>query len=222
MKYIYHVIRHLMGPIIWAIRNRIKKTDVRDYRTSLSISMQPFSSIRRGSEVGPYVTLGDFSYISGPDAYCEEAVIGKYCSIARGTTIGVSDHNYNWVTTHPVICSKCYGITANDVLEPQKNSPIIGNDVWIGMNSTIMRGVIVGDGSVVAANSVVTKNIDPYSIVAGNPAKVIKMRFNENVIRKLLVIKWWDWPYSLIAERVKDFYDIEAFVEKYYTDESRL
>jgi len=171
--------------------------------------------IRAGSEVGPGVSIGDYSYISGPRAYVEAAVIGKFCSIARVTTIGVSDHNHQFVTTHPIILHPIYGFVGSSVLEPQKHPPIIGNDVWIGMGSFVMRGVTIGDGAVVAASSVVTKNVDPYSIVAGTPAKHIKYRFNENIISALLRIRWWDWDKDKIQRNLNDFKNIEAFVKKH-------
>ena len=94
---------------------------------------------------------------------------------------------------------------------------IIGNDVWIGDNVTIISGVIIGDGSIIATNSHVTSNVKPYSIVGGNPAKLIKYRFDDEIIQKLLEIKWWDWD----TEKIKNFAsvlnsgDINLFLEKF-------
>ena len=90
--------------------------------------------------------------------------------------------------------------------------PIIGNDVWIGLNVIIMRGVVIGDGAVVAAGSIVTSNVEPYSIVAGIPAKHIRFRFSDYQIRKLKEIKWWDWEENKIKENVELFYSIDAFI----------
>ena len=167
--------------------------------------------IRKGSEVSQSVILGDYSYISGPGSYIEAAVIGKFCSIARNVTIGVSAHNFNWLTTHPIIVSSDYGFIDSNVKEPQKSIPIIGNDVWIGMNSIIMRGVTIGDGAVIAAHSVVTKDIEPYSIVGGNPAKHIKYRFSKDIIEKLLQIQWWNWTDDEIKQNIDLFYHPENF-----------
>ena len=99
---------------------------------------------------------------------------------------------------------------------PQKDPVIIGNDVWIGMYAIVNRGIKIGDGAVVASGAVVTKDVPPYAIVGGNPAKIIKFRFSPEIIEKLLAIKWWDWDESLIKSRVNDFYDIEQFCSKYY------
>lgn len=167
--------------------------------------------IRKGTEIG-LIQIGDYSYISGPRSYVEEAIIGKYCSIARQVTIGVSGHNYNWVTTSPIITSPEYNFIDSVHKEPQKEPPFIGNDVWIGMNATIMRGVTIGDGAVIATGSIVTSDVLPYSIVAGVPAKHKKFRFSEEQIDALLKIRWWDWDEEKIKENKDLFYNIDEFI----------
>ena len=87
---------------------------------------------------------------------------------------------------------------------PTKGDTIIGNDVWIGYGATIMPGVTVGDGAIIATKSVVTKDVEPYAIVGGNPAKEIKKRFSEEEITNLLEIQWWDWPIEKITENVQN------------------
>lgn len=91
----------------------------------------------------------------------------------------------------------------------------IGNDVWIGSNVLIKGGVTIGDGAVVGMGSIVTKDVPPYAVVAGNPAKIIKYRCNDEQIKALLRIKWWDWPIELIKERKNDFANIDDFIKKY-------
>ena len=93
----------------------------------------------------------------------------------------------------------------------------IGNDVWIGTNVIIIGKVKIGDGSIIGAGSIVTKDVEPYSVVAGNPAKKIKDRYDTNVIAELLKIKWWNWPLATIEDRKKDFTNIEVFLKKYGT-----
>lgn len=93
--------------------------------------------------------------------------------------------------------------------------PIIGNDVWIGINSTILNNVVIGDGAVIGAGAVVTKDVSPYSVVGGVPARLIKFRFSEEQIDRLLRIKWWDWPLELISQRIDDFNNVELFISKY-------
>jgi len=172
--------------------------------------------IRKGVEVFK-LSLGDYSYLSGP-GLVEEAKIGKFCSIARDVIIGVRGHNYEWVTTSPIITSKEYGFVDQDIAQPQKEAPVIGNDVWVGMSTIIMRGVEIGDGAVIAAGSVVTSNVLPYSIVGGVPAKHIRYRFDEDQIQKLLKIKWWDWEDKIIKENLHLFYDMDKFIQTHFKE----
>ena len=123
-------------------------------------------------------------------------VIGNFCSIADGCNIFLGgNHRTDWVTTYP------FGHIHHNIFKDfkgkghpdTKGDVIIGNDVWIAANVTIMSGVTIGDGAVIANNSHVVKDIEPYSIVGGNPAKLIKKRFTDEQIKKLLEIKWWNW-----------------------------
>jgi acetyltransferase-like isoleucine patch superfamily enzyme len=147
----------------------------------------------------------------GTDLY-----IGKYCSIADNITVLLGgNHNMNRVTTFP------FGIVNNlgTNQEPDcysNGNVVIGNDVWIGRGVTIMSGVTIGDGSVIAACSVVTKDVAPYTVVGGNPCKVIKKRFTDEQINQLLGIKWWNWEF----DKIKRFADlllnpnIDEFIRK--------
>jgi len=122
--------------------------------------------------------------------------IGNFCSIASNVNIYLGgNHRSDWVTTYPFghINQNIFN-NFNGIGHPAtKGSVIIGNDVWIGENVTIMSGVNIGDGVVIANNSHIVKNIEPYSLVGGNPAKLIKYRFTQEQIEKLLEIKWWYW-----------------------------
>ena len=122
--------------------------------------------------------------------------IGNFCSIANNVHIYLGgNHRTDWVTTYPFghIHKKIFNIFNGKGHPSTKGDIIIGNDVWIGDNVTIMSGVTIGDGAVIANNSHVVKNIEPYSLVGGNPAKLIKYRFTQEQIEKLLEIKWWYW-----------------------------
>lgn len=211
MKIFKKFTKKIILPFYWIYRNIKDDLNIKNFTLSPKIKLGKKTMIRRGTEVYN-VNLGDYSYISGPRSFIEDAQIGKYCSIARQVIIGVSSHNYNWVTTSPIITSKSYGFINDDVKESQKAPPVIGNDVWIGMNSIIMRGIKIGDGAVVAAGSVVTRDIEPYSIVAGIPATHLRYRFSEDQIQKLMKIQWWNWDERKIKENAYLFYDIGNFI----------
>jgi acetyltransferase-like isoleucine patch superfamily enzyme len=211
-KKIKIITRKMLSPIFWAVKNRINKHNVESNHVAWRATLGKYVIIRAESEVGTNVTVGDYSYISGPRAYVEEASIGKFCSIARQTTIGVSGHDYNKVTTHPFIIDPFYGYVNSPVNEYQKPATVIGHDVWIGMNATVHRGVTVGHGAVIASDAVVTKNVEPYSIVAGNPARHIKYRFEPEVIEILLKIEWWNWSDSELKKFLLNFHDVNKFI----------
>ena len=120
-------------------------------------------------------------------------VVGIFCSIGSNVNIYLGgNHRTDWVTTYPFGHRELD--TFNGGGQPSTNgNVVIGNDVWIGDNVTIMSGVNIGDGVVIANNSHVVKNVKPYSLIGGNPAKLIKYRFTPEQIQKLLIIKWWDW-----------------------------
>ena len=130
--------------------------------------------------------------------------IGDFCSIAENVTILLGgNHPTDWISSFP------FGVVFEEFKERyyqypklSKGSVIIGNDVWIGLNTIILSGVTIGDGAIVAAGSVVTKNVEPYAIVGGNPAKLLKKRFSDEAISKLLAIQWWNWEIDKIKENL--------------------
>ena len=128
-------------------------------------------------------------------------VVGNFCSIAINVNIYLGgNHRTDWVTTYPFghLHKNVFNQFDGIGLPSTKGNVIIGNDVWIGQNVTIMSGVTIGDGVVIANNSHVVKDAAPYSLIGGNPAKLIKYRFSEEQIEKLLEIKWWYWDESKI------------------------
>jgi acetyltransferase-like isoleucine patch superfamily enzyme len=132
-------------------------------------------------------------------------VIGNFCSIADNIKIYLGgNHRTDWVTTFPFghIHTNVFNTFNGNGHPSTKGDVIIGNDVWIGGNVTIMSGVTIGDGVVIANNSHVVKNAEPYSLIGGNPAKLIKLRFTPEQINKLLQIQWWNWDDSKINENI--------------------
>ena len=141
----------------------------------------------------------------------DRVTIGRYCSIARGVTIVASgEHNYQAVANYP-FAAMFDGAIDRDT--SRKGPVTIGHDVWIGAHALILSGVRIGHGAVVAAGSVVSRDVPPYAIVAGVPARILKYRFPEDIRRRLLALGWWDWDPARIARERETFYlPVEAFL----------
>ena len=153
----------------------------------------------------PNIIVGDFTYIADSEFEShvtnyypwsrDQLIIGKFCQIASGVEFVMNDanHQMNAVTTFPFYTLEGWEMNAPDPSEmPFKGNTVIGNDVWIGQNAVILPGVHIGDGAVIGANSVVGSDVAPYTIVIGNPAKVLRKRFDDELIGLLLKFKWWD------------------------------
>lgn len=159
----------------------------------------------------PNIIVGDYTYYDDYETNGEDfekhvthfypfigdkLIIGKFVSIAKGIKfiMNGANHRMNGITTYPfnILGSGWEKVTPKLEDLPLKGDTMIGNDVWIGENVTILPGVHIGDGSIIGANSVVGKNIEPYSICVGNPVRVIKKRFDEETINKLLSLQWWN------------------------------
>jgi len=176
--------------------------------------------------IGDYTYYDDFENVENFeknvkyhfDFVDDKLIIGKFCMIASDVKFIMNGANHltNSLTTYPFAI---FGNGWENAMEgksyPQKGDIKIGNDVWIGYNATIMAGVNIGDGAIIATNSTVTKDVAPYTIVGGNPAKEIKKRFSEVVIKKLLELKWWNWDIEKITKNIQNLTDnkIEKLVE---------
>ena len=163
----------------------------------------------------PNIIVGDFTYIADSefeshvthhyDFIGDKLIIGKFCQIAAGVefVMNGANHQMNAVSTFPFYTLEGWKMNppaASDM--PFKGDTVIGNDVWIGQNATILPGVHIGDGAIIGANSVVGSDIEPYTIVVGNPAEVIRYRFDEDLAELLLKFKWWDKPIEEINELI--------------------
>ncbi len=158
--------------------------------------------------------MGRCSYI-GEHTSVIGANIGRYCSISNYCAIGGGGHPIDWVSTSPVFNSSTSILHfryADSKYEPFCETNI-GHDVWIGTHCLIKAGVTIGNGAVIGMGSVVTKDIGPYEIWAGNPARLIKKRFDEETIAKLEKSNWWDWPEEQIREKAPLFCEIDRFKE---------
>lgn len=154
---------------------------------------------------GPYSYSGAIKLIhfGEPATYS----IGKFCSIGENLTIYLGgNHRVDWVSVFPFMSFVQWFPEASAIPghPATKGNVVIGNDVWIGADVTIMSGVTIGDGAVIGAHAVVAKDVPPYAIFVGNPARLARYRFDEDTVKKLLEIKWWDWP----IERIKKYVNL--------------
>ncbi|GGW62071.1 CatB-related O-acetyltransferase [Streptomyces galilaeus] len=169
----------------------------------------------------PSVVVGEYTYYDDPDGATEfehrnvlyaygpeRLVIGRYCAIAAGTRFLMAG------AEHPTMGASTYPFTmfggewAEKTLDvvtsmPSRGDTVVGNDVWFGHRSTVMPGVRIGDGAIIAAGAVVTADVPPYTIVGGNPARPIRQRFDDADIARLLRAAWWDWPVGLVTEHAR-------------------
>ena len=192
-------------------------------------SIDPSSRIHESS-IGPWAwigpncslsesTFGDYSYTAG-DVSITYSDVGKFCSIASHARLNPGNHPMDRVTQHHMTYRRVqYGFRDTDDADffawRRADRVKLGHDVWLGHGAIILPGVTVGTGAVVAAGAVVSKDVEPYMVVGGVPAKPIRRRFSEEVSRGLLAMAWWDWTRDQLAERFADFNDLDVFLAKY-------
>ncbi len=169
----------------------------------------------------PNIVVGEYSYYDDPEgpeqfeAKCvlyhfpfigDKLVIGKFCAVARGVRfiMNGANHQISGISTYPfyIFGNGWESVTPLPGDFPYKGDTVIGSDVWLGYDVLVMPGVKIGDGAIVAARSVVVSEVPAYSVVGGNPAKVIKQRFPDEVVNELLSVKWWDWPVDKITRNL--------------------
>ncbi|WP_319005300.1 CatB-related O-acetyltransferase [Fictibacillus halophilus] len=172
------------------------EADVQNSKLGFNSIISHHSSLIN-SQIGDYSSIGRFSKIN-------HVKIGAFCSISWDVTIGATNHPIDHITTHafPYVTYAGNFVNKNN---QQITKTFIGNDVWIGCNSVVLPGVKVGNGAIIGAGSIVTKDVPPYAVVAGNPAKIMKYRFSEESIKELEKIKWWNWDRKKIKENLELF-----------------
>lgn len=164
-------------------------------------------------------TFGDYSYAAG-DASFIYSEIGKFCSIASHVRINPVNHPMGRVTQHHCTYRrKQFGFDTVDDEDffnwRREHKCVVGHDVWIGHGAVIMPGVRIGTGAVIGSGAVITKDVEPFEVVVGIPAKHLRMRFTEDIIQKLMDIAWWDWDRETLEARFQDFMDLNVFLQKY-------
>ncbi|OAV42741.1 CatB-related O-acetyltransferase [Lewinella sp. 4G2] len=169
----------------------------------------------------PNIIVGDYTYyddFEDPENFernvryhfdfiGDQLIIGKFCMIASGVSFIMNGGNHltEAVSAYPfAIFGGDWGEAMDGKTYPNKGNTVVGNDVWLGHGATIMPGVTIGDGAIIATNAMVVKDVPPYTIVGGNPARVIQKRFSDTIIEKLLAARWWDLPVEEISARVSE------------------
>ena len=169
----------------------------------------------------PNIIIGDYTYYDDPEGsenfernvlyhfpfIGDRLIIGKFCALARGIKfiMNGANHHLNGISTYPfqIFGNGWERLPPEAVQSPYKGDTVIGNDVWIGYEAVILPGVRIGDGAIVAAKSVVVNDVEPYTIVGGNPARCIRQRFDPNIARSLQEIAWWDWTIEKISRNLE-------------------
>jgi acetyltransferase-like isoleucine patch superfamily enzyme len=175
------------------VRSRYPKCEIWSHLVAPNVKLGFDCTIAREVELAPNVSIGDYSYVN-TGTIIASGQIGKFCSIGYFCQIGMPDHPVNFLSTSPRTYGQCNIFGLPVLWDDYSVPPIIGHDVWIGSNALILQNVRVGSGAIIAGGSVVTKDVAPYTIVAGVPARPIRQRFDAKTIDKLLGEQWWDLP----------------------------
>jgi acetyltransferase-like isoleucine patch superfamily enzyme len=195
----------LVGKLVMQLKLKKRGIQLFDLTSEVSLDIIAEVPVKLGKvDVLENVRIGKHSFVTS-GALCSNTSIGRYCSIANNVLIGPAEHPTNYLSTYDVFLDYTF------YKERSLKKTIIGNDVWIGANAVIRRGIKIGDGAVVGAGAIVLSDVPPYAIVAGVPAKIIRYRFNEEIIKKLLELKWWEIDETLLSSM--DFSDIEKCIK---------
>jgi len=216
-------IKYNISPFLKEVRSRFKIIQlifkVKSIKFGRRCIIDWNSSFSAYNMIGDYSRifnshLGIYSYI-GPFSIVIDTIIGKYCSIGPDVKIGLGYHPINYLSTSPYLYdSKLYGSLVTKDYEEQFKQVVIGNDVWIGANVLIAGGVKIGDGAVIGAGAFVNKDVEPYSIVVGTPARHIRYRLENEIIEEIQKDVWWNWDLAKLKKNADSFLKPHSFYKK--------
>lgn len=193
------ILRKLIKMIYIKIKYFHTHAIIKSTYISLETEIGQYCQIGKNVKIGKQCSIDNFSYINQNTIIEDKVHVGKYCSISENVRIAPGEHPLNYLSTHPLFYDKNYQKkvkmilkTSKEYVNPTRKPTIIENDVWIGMNVIIKQGVTIGNGAVIGAGAIVTRNVQPYTIVAGVPATFIRNRFDYKIIEQLQKEKWWD------------------------------
>lgn len=197
------MIKYILGFIKYLFQRGVSIFALIDESSEISKKARVFRRVKLFKS-----KLGDYSYVA-PFTEVINADVGKFCSIARSCMIGLPSHTLNNLSTSPIFTEpknalgRTWTLNSNsaEITKPVK----IENDVWVGARSIVLGGVKIGNGAVIAAGAVVTKDVPAYAVVAGVPAKIIKYRFNKDLIEQIESLKWWDWNEDVLIRKIDAF-----------------
>ena len=208
LKYIIGLIINFFNPAV-SLFAKIDNVSKVSKKARINSKVQVFHS-----------TVGDYSYVGGGTNLIHTDVC-KFCSIACNCVIGMGAHTLDHISTSPIFTERENGTghswVSHNINAAQAKKVEIGNDVWIGSRAMFLDGVSVGDGAIIGAGAVVTKNVPPYAIVGGVPAKIIRYRFSEDIIKELEKTEWWNLSDDILKENIDLFQNKLVSIDKLYT-----
>lgn len=209
------MLYELYKKIYMYIKNHSKNVKIKTPYISKDVKLGKNVIIGKNCRISNGCTIGDNTYINYNTVIDAKVKIGKFCSIAPNVYIAPGNHTYSYLTTHPILYDKFWQKRLNipiSNIQDKKKETVIGNDVWIGVNATILEGIKIGNGAIVGAGSVVTKDVEDFAIVVGNPAKKIKYRFEEEEIKELKKLEPW-WDRKLAECDIEKMRNIKKYIE---------
>ncbi|WP_135076025.1 CatB-related O-acetyltransferase [Terasakiella sp. SH-1] len=189
----YERLNKMMDATGWLKENWTLNIDFHDENAFFFTEEGVTSLLKENPQNFPDFFIGRNSYMMPGGMFTAHTLIGRYCSISKDVFLGNSNHHMDCLSTN-------FAPTSPDYIAPEPKYTTLGCDVWIGANTVILQGVKIGHGAIIGAGSIITKDVPPYAIVVGNPGRIIKYRFEPEIITDLLETKWWSLPHDIIEK----------------------